>query len=114
MKTVWKLIPVLAILMTACAGGVHRDAAPREEAVQSDDTAECSVSLPLHSSSEAIHRALQAVADGSLDPCGGPLAQRELYSANLLRIDQGDRDVVLVFRMLHRDERWGGATLRLE
>ena len=105
MKTAWRLIPVLTLVTTACANAVHGDATSREAVVENDDIAECSLSLPPHSNAEAIDRALQAVADGSLDPCGGALLQREQYDASFLRIDQGDLSDVIFFRMLHRNER---------
>src|SRR3954471_12355693 len=74
MKTAWKLIPVLTLVTIACASAVHRDAAPREAVVDEDDSAECSLSIAPRSSVEAVRSALQAVADGSLDPCSGALA----------------------------------------
>jgi len=104
MKTVWKLIPVLTLVTIACASAVHRDAAPREAVVDEDDSAECSLSIAPHSSAEAVRSALQAVADGSLDPCAGAMAQREQYKASFLRIDQGERNDILVFRMQHRGD----------
>src|ERR1700674_3387149 len=102
MKTCLKLIPVLAILATACGGVIQRNGVSPNETVQSDETAQCSLSLAPHSNADAIQRAVQAVADGLVDPCAGSLAQRQLYTASLARIDQGDGAdpfLVLVFWM---------------
>lgn len=94
MKTYLKLaLPVLVVLAAAC-GNVQPDA------VQRQATATCSITLAPHSSADAIQRTVQAVVDGSFDPCSGALTQRELYAAELASTEESpDGYLVLVFTM---------------
>jgi hypothetical protein len=101
----WKPIVILVLFAVACGGTAQREtaSATREKEAES---VQCSLSLAPHSDAAAIQRAVQAVTDGSLDPCAGALPQRELYAAQLARIDEGDGAdpfLVLVFwmRLLH-------------
>jgi hypothetical protein len=69
------------------------------------ETAECSYRLPATTNSASIQRTLEDVDAGLIDPCAGALAQRQLYTASLVRIDQGDgadHFLVLVFQMRRR------------
>jgi hypothetical protein len=97
MKTNPKAVLCVLAMVAAACGVKQTNSVQREEAA-----AECSLSLAPHSDAQAIQRAIQAVADGSLDPCAGGLAQRQLYRAVLARVDQSDGPdpfVVLVYRM---------------
>jgi hypothetical protein len=100
----WKPIVILVLFAVACGGTAQRETAATARERETDSV-QCSLSFAPHSDAAAVQRALQAVADGSLDPCAGTLPQRELYSASLARIDQDDADrfLVLVFwmRRLH-------------
>jgi len=97
MKAQWKIaIAVLTALAAACGGQTVQE--------RSDQAVECS--LKVAANAEAIRLALQQVADGTVDPCGGALTEASRYSAELGRIDPDDGSdayVQMVFTMRLRN-----------
>ncbi|HEY6910677.1 MAG TPA: hypothetical protein VI356_14965 [Myxococcales bacterium] len=92
----------LAVTLTAACGGTHNPPAAGEAVT------ECAMTLAPGSDATAVQDAIDAVAAGAVDPCGGSLAHRELYRALLERIDRSNDPgsfVTLVYRMqlLHPD-----------
>ena len=98
--------PAACACVALVAGLAAWDGA-RTRASQSSDAspgspvvAECSYSLPDGSSDLAVRRAVNAVLDGSRDPCGGALPDRDGFRAELLRISRETPGrIMLVFRL---------------
>ena len=63
------------------------------------EVAECSVSLPESSSALEVQRAIDAVLNGSLDPCNGAV-DLSGTSAEFVRIDAQHPDVRILFRIV--------------
>ncbi len=96
MKSQWKLT-ALAVAFVAAACGT-------ESSQQNLQAVSCSVRVAAND--DAINAALQQVADGTLDPCSGSLANPERYSAELSRIDRVDGsdafvEMVFLMRLRH-------------
>ena len=103
---------ILSKFPAACAGvalaaGLAAWNGARTRASQSSDAsqgspvvAECSYSLPEDSSELAVRKAVNAVLDGTRDPCGGALPDRDGFHAELIRISrEAPGRIVLVFRL---------------
>lgn len=91
----WLFVPMLA---AACGTAKQKETT----------VAECALSLPAHSDHVAIEDAIDAVANGTLDPCQGSLAHREAYRAELDHVeDPPDASVVLIYRMEFLHPEWG-------
>ena len=96
MKTQWKLTALAAALLTAACGS--------ESSQRNVEAVSCSMRVA--ATTDAINAAMQQVADGTLDPCSGSLANREAYSAELSRIDSVDGsdafvEMVFLMRLRH-------------
>jgi alkylation response protein AidB-like acyl-CoA dehydrogenase len=91
-----KIRALIAIAIAAACGGAEQ---PRQAA----GAAKCSMSLGRVSPDVAEQMVLQ-VNDGSIDPCGGTLAQRERYRPELASVEEDDNGfLTLVFWMRLRN-----------
>ena len=96
MKSQWKLAAVAAAFLAVACG--------TESSQQNVQAVSCSMRVAANA--DAIDAALQQVADGTLDPCSGSLANPELYSAEFSRIDAVDGsdafvEMVFLMRLRH-------------
>ena len=99
MKLKWKLVVPLLAALAACG----RPGSSEPAVLQ------CSVPLEANADAEAIQGVLDDVAAGRLDPCGGALADRELYDVDFARLDRGDEQdpyllIVFNLRLRHPDQ----------
>jgi hypothetical protein len=97
MKPQWKLAALAAAVLAAACG---------TESSSQQNAQAVSCSMRVAANNDAINAALQQVAAGTLDPCSGALASRELYSAELSRIDAVDGndafvEMVFLMRLRH-------------
>jgi hypothetical protein len=96
MKTTFRPICIAIAASLAACGGSAPDAVDA-----ADEVVQCSWSMPARSSALEIHRAIEAVLQGAIDPCGGAVSL-QAATARFVRIDQDELEprLHLIFQIL--------------